>query len=163
MSKKNNNITAIAYFNDGKVKGSVHFYEEGKKVLVKGKIKGLKKNFKHGFHVHQAGDLSEKCKSMCAHFNPTNKKHGGRESKERHVGDLGNIESDQNGTALINFYDKVIKLRGKHSIIGRGLVIHSGTDDLGLGGHSDSLTTGHAGKRLACSVIGYAKENFKNC
>jgi Cu-Zn family superoxide dismutase len=30
-------------------------------------------------------------------------------------------------------------------------------DDCGKGGFPDSLTTGHAGKRIACAVIGYAK------
>jgi Cu-Zn family superoxide dismutase len=57
--------------------------------------------------------------------------------------------------------DDVIKLRGsKSNIIGRGLIIHADQDDCGLGGFSDSLTTGHAGKRIACAVIGYAKDNF---
>ncbi len=32
-------------------------------------------------------------------------------------------------------------------------------DDLGLGMYPDSLTTGHSGKRSACSVIGYSKLN----
>ncbi len=32
-------------------------------------------------------------------------------------------------------------------------MFHADPDDLGLGGQSDSLTTGHAGKRLACGVI----------
>jgi Cu-Zn family superoxide dismutase len=30
------------------------------------------------------------------------------------------------------------------------------SDDCGLGGQPDSLVTGHAGKRIACAVIGYA-------
>lgn len=33
-------------------------------------------------------------------------------------------------------------------------MVHEGKDDLGLGGHDDSKTTGHAGSRLGCGVIG---------
>jgi Cu-Zn family superoxide dismutase len=67
-------------------------------------IQGLKKNAQHGFR--------EGCESMCAHFNPLGKKHGGPDSKERHVGDLGNLVTD----------DDVIRLRGqKYNILGRGL------------------------------------------
>jgi Cu-Zn family superoxide dismutase len=52
----------------------------------------------------------------------------------------------------------MIKLRGtKCNIIGRGLIIHEDEDDLGRGGQKDSLVTGHAGKRIACAVIGYAR------
>ena len=32
----------------------------------------------------------------------------------------------------------------------RAVVVHEGVDDLGVGGFADSLTTGHAGGRLAC-------------
>ena len=35
--------------------------------------------------------------------------------------------------------------------------VHADPDDLGKGGHPDSLTTGHAGGRLACGVIGSTK------
>ena len=79
-------------------------------------------------------------------------------SKIRHVGDLGNIQSDQHGNVNHIFTDHMIKLRRtKCNIIGRGLIIHADEDDFGLGGFPDSLTTGHAGKRIACAVIGYAK------
>ena len=61
----------------------------------------------------------------------------------------------------MKFSDKIIKLRGKYSIIGRSIVIHEDEDDLGKGKHSDSLITGHAGKRFACAIIGYSKNN--NC
>jgi Cu-Zn family superoxide dismutase len=43
-------------------------------------------------------------------------------------------------------------------MIGRSLVIHESPDDLGMGGHQDSLTTGHAGDRITCAVIGYSKK-----
>jgi Cu-Zn family superoxide dismutase len=95
---------------------------------------------------------------MCAHFNPYGKDHGGPDDKERHVGDLGNLVTDKNGIAKYTQRDTMIKLRGsKCNIIGRGLIIHEDEDDLGKGGHKDSLITGHAGKRIACAVIGYAR------
>ena len=55
----------------------------------------------------------------------------------------------------------MIKLRGKKSnIIGRAIVVHEDIDDNGLGGFDDSLTTGHAGARLSCGIIGYSKKMF---
>jgi len=98
---------------------------------------------------------------MCAHFNPHGKTHGCPGKKERHVGDLGNLKTDAKGCARYTFYDNVIRLRGtKANILGRGLIIHSDPDDCGEGGFPDSLTTGHAGKRIACAIIGYSKDNF---
>ena len=150
-------ICAIAVF-DTKITGIVRFTEYEHEVIMSVDIKGLKPNSKHGFHVHECGDMSEKCESMCAHFNPYNKNHGGPNDKERHVGDLGNLIADKNGRAKYVLRDNMIKLRGtKCNIIGRGLIIHEDEDDLGRGGQKDSLVTGHAGKRIACAVIGYAR------
>lgn len=156
-------IRAVAVFTE-KISGVVRFSEdlEKNRVAIELSIGGLKPNSKHGFHVHEAGDLTDKCTSMCAHFNPYGKTHGCPGLKERHVGDLGNIETDKNGVAKYKFYDDGIKLRGtKCNIIGRGLIIHEDEDDCGQGGDAESLKTGNAGKRIACAVIGYAKENFK--
>lgn len=164
MSKSNlKPITAIAVFNGPTVKGTVKFTEEPGSSLVQIELhlSGLKKNFKHGFHVHESGDLTDKCESMCAHFNLHGKTHGCPGKKERHVGDLGNLKTDAKGCAHYTFYDNVIRLRGtKANILGRGLIIHSDPDDCGEGGFPDSLTTGHAGKRIACAIIGYSKDNF---
>lgn len=82
------------------------------------------------------------------------KNHGAPNDTDRHVGDLGNIEAGQNTVATISIVDHVISLKGPHSIIGRAIVVHSDVDDLGKGGFADSLTTGHAGTRVACGVIG---------
>jgi len=157
-------IHAIAVFADQSgIHGVVKFAEdlENNQVKIELNIVGLSPNSLHGFHVHEAGDLSDKCTSMCAHFNPFNKTHGGPNSKVRHVGDLGNIKTNAKGEAKYSFCDSVIKLRGtKSNIIGRGLIIHEDEDDCGKGGNAESLKTGNAGKRIACAVIGYAKQNF---
>ena len=162
MSK--NPVIAIAVFDNDKVKGTVTFTENFKNnnIKIDVNIKGLKSNSLHGFHVHEAGDLTDKCTSMCAHFNPYGKNHGCPGQKERHVGDLGNLETDNKGIANYTFFDNGIKLTGsKCNIIGRGLIIHEDEDDCGKGGNAESLKTGNAGKRIACAVIGYSKENFK--
>lgn len=151
---------AVAVFT-GKISGTVHFIESKDTVLIRIQLYGLSKHALHGFHVHEAGDLTDQCTSMCAHFNPYGKTHGCPGMKQRHVGDLGNLKTDAHGNAQYDMVDDVIKLRGtKCNIIGRGLIIHADPDDCGKGNHPDSLTTGHAGKRIACAVIGYAKENF---
>ena len=152
-------MNAIAVF-EGKINGTVRFEEQGRYTIIDIKLKGLSKNGLHGFHIHEAGDLTDKCESMCAHFNPYNKPHGGPESKDRHVGDLGNLKTDKNGNVSIVMSDSMIKLKGKASIIGRGLIIHADEDDLGLGTNTASKINGNAGKRIACAIIGIAKDNF---
>jgi|TARA_B100000497_G_scaffold4760_1_gene4833 Cu-Zn family superoxide dismutase len=152
-------IVATTLFNHPHIKGTVEFEEKGTKVVIKGELKSTKyKNSSHGIHIHEAGDLSDNCMGACGHFNPYGKKHGGPTSKERHVGDLGNIRFDARGVAKFRMEDNLVKLRGtKANVLGRSLVIHEDMDDLGMGNHSDSLTTGHAGKRITCAVIGYSK------
>ena len=86
--------------------------------------------------------------------NPHSKTHGGPHDENRHVGDLGNIETDAQGNSKGSVDDKFIKLIGPESVIGRTVVVHAGTDDLGKGGNEESLKTGNAGPRPACGVIG---------
>ena len=153
-------INAIAVFNEKKIKGTVRFIEDLTKdqVIIDIDLVGLKKNTKQGFHVHKCGDMSEHCESMCAHFNPFNTDHGDKDAKKRHVGDLGNLQTDANGFAKYKMHDHMIKLRGtKCNIIGRGLIIHEDEDDCGVTDHPLSKTTGNSGKRIACAVIGYAE------
>lgn len=160
----NKPIQAIAVYtgNTCNISGYVTFTEDqDNKVRIDLNLSGLKPKSAHGFHVHEAGDLTDKCKSMCAHFNPYNNTHGCPGMKKRHVGDLGNIVTNTKGEAKYSFYDDIIKLRGsKCNIIGRGLIIHEDEDDCGQGLDEESLKTGNAGKRIACAVIGYSKANF---
>jgi len=122
-------------------------------VFIQIEIVGLTPG-KHGFHVHEKGDLSGGCLSTGGHYNPDKVNHAARESADRHVGDLGNVEANANGIVSTSYSDTVINLFGARSIIGRAIVLHSGEDDLGLTDHPDSKKTGNAGGRLACGIIG---------
>ena len=141
-----------------KIKGTVVIQEDliNKNVIISVNLSGIPPGL-HGFHIHEYGDLREGCSSLCQHYNPKNKNHGGPNDKERHVGDLGNIEANKKGIVNMKFVDKEVKLRGKYSVIGRSIVIHEDPDDLGKGNHKDSKTTGHAGKRIACGIIGISR------
>ncbi|KAJ3621994.1 hypothetical protein MTP99_002531 [Tenebrio molitor] len=139
------------------IDGRVTFTKTDDGIKVEGTITGLPVG-KHGFHIHEKGDVGEDCDAAGAHFNPTNSTHGAPEDDVRHVGDLGNIEANATKVATVNIVDKVITLDGENSIIGRALVLHEGEDDLGKGKEDDSKTTGHAGARLACGVIGIESE-----
>ena len=159
----NKPIQAIAVFSGKKIKGKVVFTEDlsNDVVIIDIDVIGLKKNGLHGFHVHESGDLSDQCESMCAHFNPFGKTHGCPGMKNRHVGDLGNLKTDKDGIARYRIVDDFIKLRGsKSNIIGRGLIIHADEDDCGKGNNEVSLLTGNSGKRIACAIIGYSKNNY---
>uniref|UniRef100_A3QQY1 Superoxide dismutase [Cu-Zn] n=1 Tax=Azumapecten farreri TaxID=106299 RepID=A3QQY1_AZUFA len=147
-------VTAVCVLKgDAAVTGTVNFKQEGDTVHLTGQITGLTPG-KHGFHVHQYGDNTNGCTSAGAHFNPSGKTHGAPGDEERHYGDLGNVTADGNGVAKIDIKDKLVTLTGTQSVIGRTMVIHADEDDLGKGGHQLSPTTGNAGGRLACGVIG---------
>jgi Cu-Zn family superoxide dismutase len=67
---------------------------------------------------------------------------------------LGNIDAGGDGLAKVEIIDSQISLSGPGSIIGRSLVVHADVDDLGRGGVEASKTTGNAGGRISCGVIG---------
>jgi len=136
----------------GDAKGQVFFNTTSDGIHVTGTITGLKPG-KHGFHVHESGELKTSCMDAKGHFNPHNKDHGAPTDDNRHVGDLGNIIADEHGVAKIDITDKIIALSGENNIVNRSVVVHEGEDDLGRGGYNDSKTTGHAGARAGCGII----------
>lgn len=52
--------------------------------------------------------------------NPHSKEHGAPSDENRHVGDLGNFQTDGQGNAQGSVEDKLIKLIGSESVIGVG-------------------------------------------
>lgn len=113
---------------------------------------------KHGFHIHESGDLrGEGCKGACAHYHrgkPSN--HGDEPGtrRERHTGDLGNVELPSTGPFEKTYVLKGVKIQ---DLWGRSCIVHADEDDLGLGEYEDSQTTGHSGARLACAIFGRSK------
>lgn len=136
---------------------ALHQQTENQGSLIYVTVSGLQPNSAHGIHIHEFGDLSDGCESTGEHYNPTSITHAGPEDNMRHYGDLGNLQSDANGNAMLVLTDQLVKLSGDTSVVGRGVVIHAGRDDLGRGGNAESLANGNSGSRIACCVIGVAK------
>ena len=149
-------ICQVRGVDDDKLKGHIYFTEKDNVNYTEIKLdlydlpSGLR-----GFHIHERGNLLDGCTSLCGHFNPYNKTHGGLNEKDSHVGDLGNIMVKEDGTCNEIIKSKLVKLRGKANVLGRSIVIHEQEDDLGKGSNEESLKTGNAGRRIACGVIGY--------
>lgn len=123
---------AVAYLKPtegNSAQGTVVFIKEGGKVRVVADITGLSPG-KHGLHIHDFGDCSSADASSAGpHFNPTNAAHGCPDSKERHLGDLGNIEADRSGRARADWIEQRISLSGSNSILGRAVVVKAKPDD----------------------------------
>src|SRR6056297_1832000 len=143
-------VAVVHPTENGDATGHVTFTKEEEGVRVQGEFEGLEEG-KHGFHIHQYGDCrAADGTSAGGHYNPANTPHAGPDAESRHVGDMGNLEANANGNASINYVDNTITLNGPESIMGRGIVIHGGEDDL------ESQPTGAAGPRMGCGVIGVA-------
>ena len=131
------------------VRGTITFTSTGTGVKIHGVVTGLTPNQKHGFHIHEKGDLSAPdLASAGAHFNPGGHKHGGPEGTERHGGDLGNLEADANGKATYDATVQGITLdEGATGIIGKSVIVHEKADDL------KSDPSGNSGARIGGGVI----------
>lgn len=152
MQPKITKAVCVLYPTEGNTaNGTVVFTQANNGIQVSVDMNGLSEG-KHGFHVHQYGDCSAPDgTSAGGHFNPEHMPHSSPQSAKRHVGDLGNIVANAEGMAQVEFTDTVLTFYGKNSIIGRGIIVHAGEDDL------NSQPTGNAGSRVACGVIGIAQ------
>jgi Cu-Zn family superoxide dismutase len=131
------------------VQGNFMLTETGDTTEIIGEVRGLTPG-KHGFHIHEFGDLrSDDGTAAGAHYNPEGHKHGGPETAERHVGDLGNITADRTGKAMVNMKVRGLKV---HFVVGRSLVVHAKEDDL------KTDPSGDSGPRIAVGVIGITTE-----
>jgi Cu-Zn family superoxide dismutase len=133
-------------------KGVVTFAQEQGGVHVVANLTGVPKGV-HGFHIHEFGDCSSADgTSAGGHFNPTGMSHAGPAADKRHIGDLGNVTTDEQGNVSLDYVDKHLTFSGANSIIGRAVILHANPDDF------TTQPTGNAGGRIACGVIGVAKQ-----
>ena len=146
-------ICVIRSTDGNTAKGTVHFTQVGDSVKIEAEISGLKPGAKHGFHIHQYGDVSlGNGKSAGGHYNPEGHDHAGPDKKVRHAGDLGNVTADAEGKAKLSLTLDNLSVAGMtNPVVGRGMIVHAGTDDL------KSQPTGAAGARIGYGVIGIAK------
>lgn len=142
-------VAVIHSVGDNQVSGTVNFGKTETGTKITAQITGLSEG-EHGFHIHQYGDCSAAdASSAGGHFDPDDMKHNSRDAEIRHVGDMGNLVSEgMEFTTTLSYTDNNIFLE---EIIGRGIIIHAGKDDL------TSQPSGDAGPRIACGVIGIAQ------
>lgn len=165
-------MEAVAQFGCGTaggVRGVIVFralpWLAGGGVVVRAELDGLVPHETHAMHIHEYGDFRRGCASAGGHWNPDGRRHGSQvlHGHDRHAGDLlNNVKADQHGRVRLQYRDPLLALSGRRSIIGRSVVVHAGQDDGGRYRDEDSArgresaTTGSAGTRIACAVIGHA-------
>lgn len=105
----------------------------------------------HAVHIHEKGDCSAAdASSAGGHWNPTAENHGKWAAGEHHMGDIGNLVADKNGTARLIFKtDKWCMgcSDDKQNIYGLSIIIHEKADDF------KTQPTGNAGGRVGCIEI----------
>lgn len=131
------------------IEGVVYFEEVSGGLIIKAKIWNAPKG-KHGFHIHEFGDLSQKGQGAGGHFNPNRAPHGYAVTHNfftAHAGDLGNIEVGEDGRGELELMVPELSLvKGKYAVAGRSIIIHDQEDDF-------SQPTGNAGARIAGGAI----------
>lgn len=135
----------------GKVTGSFSFVQKRytSNTEIKGSVKGLTANQKHGLQIHEGADSA----APGLIYDPFARNHGGPWSVERKVGDLGNLKADAKGEAEFTVSEPFVKLSGPFSVVGRVLAVHEKPDDEGYGRNDESLRTGNVGAVIGAGVI----------
>ncbi|WP_077602143.1 superoxide dismutase family protein [Oceanobacillus sojae] len=139
------------YNADGDRVGTARLNETDGGVAVTIEVEGLSPGF-HAIHVHEYGKCEgPEFSTSGNHFNPDGKEHGLLRTDGAHLGDLPNIEADEDGNVQEELVIAEATLKkGKNSLItndGTSLIIHDGVDD-GM-----SQPAGNSGNRIVCGVI----------
>lgn len=118
-------------------------------VEITGRLGGLPPGESLGFHVHEMADCSAPDASSAGeHFNPTNEPHGDPDDDRSHLGDMPNVEADDDGVADVDVtVDGVTLTDGPYSLDDRAVVVHAQPDDF------ETQPAGGSGNRIGCGEI----------
>ena len=129
---------AAAQITGDGVSGRVRFWQLRRGVLVEAKIAGLPREGFFAFHIHEGPDCGGAGFSDSGgHYHPAGTLH------PDHAGDLPPLLS-YGGRAWMAVMTNRFRVR---DIVGRTVIIHSGTDDF------QTQPSGNPGEKLACGVI----------
>lgn len=146
-----NNVKAVSDLHSAimeNMKGLLTIEDNKDYLTINIEVSGLKPNAKHGFHIHENGICEgPNYKTAGGHFNPHKKSHGPPASLQRHLGDMGNIETDATGAAKKVILLPKNKADDLNLIIGKSVLIHAAADDL------KTQPSGNSGERIACGLI----------
>jgi len=120
--------------------------EEGARITVN--VTGLPPNRVMAWHIHESADATGGDGfTLGGHFNPWKEDHGCpiENGTHRHVGDLGNVVSDDNGMVIGEFFFDMIRFWGEASINGRSILFFQDPDE---------CTTMAAGYRWGFGILG---------
>lgn len=130
--------------------GTANFVQKGKQVTMDLNAYKLTPGI-HAIHIHEYGDCSSADGSSAGgHWNPSNNDHGKWGSEHFHMGDIGNLVADKDGTARVVFKtDKwcIGCADDSKNIVGKSIIIHEKHDDF------KTQPTGNAGGRVGCVEI----------
>lgn len=160
-------LPASLHTADGAELGTVEFHERDGGVEVRAVLSGMDPGF-YGFHIHAVGECEPDSASpddpedtgdfMSAgsHLNPTDAQH------PDHAGDMPPLLVTESGDAELTFLTDRFTLADLEDEDGSAVIIHSDPDNFAHvperyaaeGPDEDTTSTGDAGDRLACGVVG---------
>lgn len=132
-----------------KLTGTATFKQQGGKVELTVEVKGAPAGV-HAVHIHENGDCtSVDGESAGGHWNPTKEAHGKWGDAVHHMGDIGNltVNADGSGTLTMSTDHWTIGTGQANDITGHAVVVHTKADDF------KSQPAGAAGARIGCGVI----------
>lgn len=143
------NVTFSAT-SDSKLAGTAEFIQKGDSVTMVVNLSGLTPG-EHAIHIHEKGDCSAPDGSSAGgHWNPAGTDHGKFNENAFHMGDIGNLQADENGNATLTFTTDKWCLGcedNMKNIVGHAIIVHETADDF------STQPTGNAGGRIGCVVI----------